>query len=163
MTRTPNLQWPSVTLKNVLLLFSIVGCATTRVSENTRIQLQTRLFPDTQVDPIFNHLKNTLSQYRYTIKSAEAMDGTIVASRNLPNLGGSTERREEIIVNLTQIPKGVKSQVSIQTILHYSLGGSLGKEVLERQPYEEFYSRANKNRDGDTEDDRVPTSVRIEK
>lgn len=152
-------EWRRTWLSFVAGVAILSGCASPSLSEKQRALLQSRLFPKAKIDAVFNHLKSSLSQDRFSIKSADSSQGTIVASRSLPNQGGSSERREEIIINLAQSSEGVKATVSIQWIAHYSLGGIHGREILERAPYEQFFARADKAR----EDDRIPASVRIGK
>lgn len=134
------------------------GCSTTPLTDEQKLVLQTREFPEADINDVFSHLKNSLNALRYSIKSADILDETIVASRPLPNSGGSRERREDIIINFFKLAKSVRVQISIQEVTHYSLGGSSGKELLVRDAYEKFFAKANEGRS-----DRVPASVKIKK
>lgn len=135
----------------------LTGCSTITLSENQRTLAQTRIFPGATIDDVYQHMKTTLNENHYAIKSSDLLAGIIVASKPLPRQGGAFERREEIVINLDTAANGIRTQVSIQTIIHYSLGGTFGHEVQTRAPYEQFFSQADKGRD----DNRVPASVRL--
>ena len=127
--------------------FYALGCSTLPPSDAQITRIQTRIFPKATKEAIFDHFKSSLNRQRYSIKNAELMDGTLVASRKLPEEGGASERHEEIIINVNPSTHGVNTRVSIQVITHYSLGGTYGAEVVSPKYYERFYAQMLKNRD----------------
>ncbi|MBI1861233.1 MAG: hypothetical protein HYR96_09985 [Deltaproteobacteria bacterium] len=144
-------------LSLLIVALLVGGCSSVRLSDTQRAVVQTRIFPGASVENVFNHLKYALSQNHYAIKSGDLSDGVLVASRNLPDQGGARERREEIVMNIDKTPQGVRVRLSIQLIVHYSLGGSYGVEKLDRGSYDQLFVQMDKSRD----ESRVPASIKL--
>jgi hypothetical protein len=140
-----------------VLFYFLSGCAATPITEKQRLVLQNRLYPNTNISEVRSLFKNVLLERKYSIKTDEP--DLIIASHQLSESSSSGAQREELVVSFIKHPKGVRTQVSIQKLTHYSLGGTYGEEIIAAKPYDVFYGAVLKARDPA----RVPASQRFGK